>query len=294
MDSQLLFALKRGRKEQIARNAVPLLRVENKADTNGMVEVDISGRITPNLLQQIQECGGQLRDGCQGHPLCVRMPISELEKIAALPEVQFIGLAVTMHADQNAINAEGIQALDASSYIVQSYYGIPANGGGVKIGVVSVSVDFLSGAQASNDLGPVTVLPGQSGVPDTGEGTALLEIIHAVAPGAQLFFATCKPTLAQFATNILNLRLKYGCDIILDDISLEQETPFQDGVVAQAIAAVTGDGALYLSSAGNEGNAASGTSGTWEGDFASNGPASAPLKGKGLIHNFQAGIRWLR
>jgi uncharacterized repeat protein (TIGR03803 family) len=288
MDSQLVFALKRSRKESIAKNTVPLLRVENKADANGMVEVDISGRITPNLLRQIQDCGGQLRDGFHASPLGVRLPMNELEKIAALPEVRFIGPAAAMHADENAIDAEGIQALDASSFIVQSYYGIPVNGGGVKVGVISDSVDFLSGAQASNDLGPVTVLPGQSGVPDTGEGTALLEIVHAVAPGAQLFFATFKPTLAQFATNILNLRLKYGCDIIIDDAHVEQETPFQDDVVAQAIAAVTADGALYLASAGNEGNSYCGTSGTWEGDFASDGPASAPLKGKGLVHNFAA------
>ncbi len=69
-------------------------------------------------------------------------------------------------------------------------------------------------------------------------------------------------------------------------MGIEQETPFQDNVIAQAITAVTAQGAIYLSSAGNEGNAMSGQLGVWEGDFASDGPAPAPLQGKGRIHNF--------
>ncbi len=51
-----------------------------------------------------------------------------------------------------------------------------ANGAGVRIGVLSDGVSHLSASQASGDLGPVTVLGGQTGSGD--EGTAMLEIIH--------------------------------------------------------------------------------------------------------------------
>src|SRR4030095_13222978 len=50
-----------------------------------------------------------------------------------------------------------------------------------------------------------------------------------------------------------------------------RDPPFQEGIVAQAVNTVTADGALYFSSAGNEGNKDDGTSGVWEGDFVDSG-----------------------
>src|SRR5262249_42901028 len=103
-------------------------------------------------------------------------------------------------------------------------YGV--DGTGVKVGVISDGVTSLAASQASGDLGPVTVLPGQTGSGD--EGTAMLEIVHDLAPGAQLFFATADPTPAQFAQNIRDLRTA-GCSVIVDDVGYFVETPFQDG-----------------------------------------------------------------
>lgn len=182
------------------------------------------------------------------------------------------------------------------------------DGTGIKIGVLSDGVRDLAASQASGDLGPVTVLPGQSGTSAgqcattslCDEGTAMLEIIHDLAPGAQLFFATALPTQAAFAQNIRDLRAA-GCDIIVDDVSYFAESPFQDGqapavvsptnggVIAQAVADVTASGALYFSSAGNAGNKNDNTSGVWEGDFADGGDAPAPIgAANGRIHLFPA------
>jgi len=129
------------------------------------------------------------------------------------------------------------------------------DGTGVKIGVLSDGVTSLALSQARGDLGAVTVLPGQTGSGD--EGTAMLEIIHDLAPGAQLYFATANPSSTTFAQNIRNLRAA-GCDIIVDDIYYFGESPFQDGqspsvisvtnggVIAQAVKDVTATGALYF------------------------------------------------
>ena len=89
----------------------------------------------------------------------------------------------------------------------------------------------------------------------------MLEIIHDIAPNAELGFATAFDSDASFADNIRALRFEAGCDIIVDDVLYFNESPFQDGLIAQAVNAVTADGALYFSSAGNEGNVADGTSG---------------------------------
>ena len=101
----------------------------------------------------------------------------------------------------------------------------------------------------------------------------MLEIMHDLAPGAELGFATAFTSDASFADNIRALRFNAGCDVIVDDILYFNESPFQDGPIAQAVNAVTADGALYFSSAGNEGNTLDGTSGNYEGDF--RGPAGA-------------------
>ena len=171
-------------------------------------------------------------------------------------------------------------------------------GAGVKIGVLSDGVQHLADAQASGDLGAVTVLPGQTGSGD--EGTAMLELIHDMAPGAQLYFATAFTSITSFADNIRALRTA-GCDIIVDDVGYYVESPFQDGqgvavisptnggVVTQAVKDVAALGAMYFSSAGNSGNLNDGTSGVWEGDFnlgAATVDPPIPAAGAGNFHRF--------
>ena len=156
----------------------------------------------------------------------------------------------------------------------------------MKIGVLSDSNDFLEDSIAKGELpADVTTLPGQDGRPGSGEGTAMLEIVHDLAPGAKLFFATAFASATSFADNIRALRAA-GCDIIVDDIIYFSESPFQDGEIAKAVEDVTADGALYFSSAGNSGNANDGTSGVWEGDFKKAKSTIGALAGLGDVHDF--------
>ena len=169
------------------------------------------------------------------------------------------------------------------------------NGAGVKVGVLSDGVQHLADAQFSGDLGAVTVLPGQTGSGD--EGTAMLEIIHDLAPGAQLYFATAFTSITSFAANIKALRTA-GCDIIVDDVGYYVESPFQDGqapavvsqynsgIVAQAVKDVAAAGAMYFSAAANSGNFDAGTSGTWEGDFNPGAATASPVTTAGTLHRF--------
>jgi Subtilase family/Proprotein convertase P-domain len=170
----------------------------------------------------------------------------------------------------------------------RKFYGV--DGTGVKIGVLSDSDDFKEQSIASGDLPADTVtLAGQSGRPGSGEGTAMMQIVHDLAPGAKLFFATAFISPESFADNIRRLRFEAGCDIIIDDIIYFFESPFQDDIIAQAVNDVTADGALYFSSAGNEGNFNDGTSGTWEGDFKAAGTL-ATLPSGYTVHNFGNGV----
>jgi len=177
------------------------------------------------------------------------------------------------------------------------------NGAGLKIGVLSDGVTSRALSQATGDLPPncgtppcLTVLSGQAGAGD--EGTAMMEIIHDMVPGANLYFATADNSITSFAANIRALQAA-GCQIIVDDVFYFVESPFQDGqassvvstsqggVVTQAVNDVVAAGVFYFSSAGNEGSLDAGTSGTFEGDFVPQAAAS-PLP-TGNVHNFGSG-----
>jgi Calx-beta domain/Domain of unknown function (DUF4214) len=177
-----------------------------------------------------------------------------------------------------------------------------ATGAGIRIGVMSDGVRGLIEAQERDDVPEdLTILPGQAGPAEGGEGTAMLEIVHDLAPGAKLFFASAFGGSPRFAQNIRDLRAA-GCDIIVDDVFYSFETPFQDGqapavvsptqgaVILQAVNDVTAAGAEYFSSAGNGGNRNDNTAGVWEGDFLNSGaPIPAAIiaaGGAGQVHDF--------
>lgn len=159
------------------------------------------------------------------------------------------------------------------------------SGLGITVGVLSDGVNSLQASIAAGELpADLVVLPGQAGSGD--EGTAMLEIVHDMAPKAKLVFATAFAGADSFAANIRALR-EQGADIIVDDVVYYSESPFQDGPIAQAVIDVSRDGALYLSSAGNEGNLTDGTSGNYEADFVPSGRTIGKFSGQ--AHDFAAG-----
>ncbi|HEX4342754.1 MAG TPA: S8 family serine peptidase, partial [Verrucomicrobiae bacterium] len=266
LDSQIVLQLKQNR-QQLRAMGVTNLQPQIKFAGDGRVLVDINAEVTDDLLTRIKEAGGEIVASIPRlHSIRALLPLEQLESLAGSAQVKFIKRAVKAMAFSGSIDSAGDTTHGAD--IARATFG--ATGVGVKIGVLSDSVDHLATSQASGDLPTnVVVLAGQAGS-GQGEGTAMMEVIHDLAPDAQLYFATAFTSEASFAQNILNLRSN-GCDIIVDDVLYFDESPFQDGPVAQAVNSVTSDGALYFSSAGNNGNLNDTTSTTWEGDFVDGG-----------------------
>lgn len=147
------------------------------------------------------------------------------------------------------------------------------DGSGITVGILSDSFGAQQGADgtptsttvagdvATGDL-PANVRVLQDGAPfssDGDEGRAMAQLIHDVAPGADLAFHTAGGGTGVFASGILELRAAIAnggaaADVIVDDVIYFAEPIFQDGVVAQAAAQVVADGAVFLSSAGNNGD----------------------------------------
>ncbi len=257
-----------------------------KPEADGRVPVDIVVTSAGGIKPVVNELGslGDVVKSISYHYQIVsaRMHLENLQTLAAMPQVRQV--RQFMPGVTHKINtSEGDLAHGAQQ--ARSFYGV--TGTGVKVCVLSDGVDSLASLEASGDLPPsVDVLPGQAGAGD--EGSAMLEIVHDLAPGAALGFATADINEAQFAQNILDLATA-GCNIIVDDVIYFDESPFEDGPVAQSVNTVTAAGVLYFSSAGNEGNTDDLTAGTWEGDFLASAAADpAPLAGANL-HDFGDG-----
>lgn len=260
-------------------------------DENGKPIVLVDGYVGNSLLANDLMRGAETVDG--------KVPMAALASGKVRAHVDAANLAkLAQSSDVKQLRDPERYTTNAGAVTSQAYISHGANkviaggitGAGVRVGVLSdsASATRVAALIASGDLPSDTVvLPNQAG-PSSGEdeGTAMMEIVHDIAPDAKLFFATAYSTQSQFAANIRSLRNDYHCDIIVDDISYYAEGAFQDDTVAQAVNDVTASGALYFSAAANSGNLSSGTSGTWEGDFLAGISGSGATNGAGILHNF--------
>jgi len=278
ISSRLMRAIKAHRGDP-QTETVPGFRSSAAVEPDGTVLVDIKARVTPALLEAIEAHGGTVINSfAEYDSVRAQMPIDAVESIAAIEEVRHIGPAARFIL--NKVNtSEGDVAHSAATARNKS----SITGSGIKVGVLSDSVDYLAAVQATGDLPGVTVLANAPGY--SGEGTAMLEIVHDLAPGAQLYFATAANGQASFANNIKALA-NAGCKVIIDDIFYLDESPFQDDIISRAVNTVTSQGVLYFSSAGNAGNLNDGTAGAWEGNYRG---MSSVVEGYSTVHDFGGG-----
>jgi len=259
VDSALLYAGRMARGAPVAPGVTILPRSLPMA-ADGTLLVDLRARVTPRLYARIDALGGRVVGGVPARDaLRVRLPAAEVEALAALREVRHI-----RPAERAFTRASNVSEGDVAHRADEARSVYAADGSGVNVGVLSDGVDALAAVQASGDLPAVGVLSGQAG--SGSEGTAMLEIVHDLAPGASLLFASAFGGQAQFAQNITDLQ-SAGADVIVDDVGYFAEPVFQDGEIAEAVADVAAAGAVYVSSAGNSGNLNDGTAGVWEGDW---------------------------
>lgn len=318
VDTQLVLQ-QRMTVNKSASAATPLLQNGVEKTASGKVVVDIRGTVNDGLVKFLTSKGANVQTVSERYgSIRAEVPLSAVTAIAAradVKQVQEADGAMTardLNPDNNrqpetkqqkeervaretraaledragAIDSEGDRAHNADT----ARGDIGVTGVGTKICALSDGVDSLAASQAAGELPDVDVLPGQanSGSPFVeDEGTAMLEIIHDVAPNAALGFATAFRSDASFAENIRALRFNAGCDIIVDDVIYFAEPYFQDGIIAQAVNDVIADGGLFFSSAGNEGNTADGTAGHWEGDYVNSGQIVG--KFAGYAHDFDPG-----
>jgi Subtilase family len=270
LDSNLLIAT---RPPSAAAAPGKQFRATPPRDEQDRINLDIKANVSPELISAIQGLGGVIVFAPKDpriHTMRVLLRPDKVTTLASRSDVFFIRYA--LQPVHNLASPEGDVAHNAS--LARSKYGV--TGAYVKVGVISDSADdsfgSLNKAIKSQDMtNKLEILKFQAGSGEA-EGLAMLEIVHAIAPGAELYFATDGGGSGSMAQNIRDLAAA-GCRIIVDDVTYPDESPFQDGEIATAVADVSNQGVLYFSSAANNGNKASSTSSTYEGDFIAAGNA---------------------
>ena len=164
-------------------------------------------------------------------------PVGSLTAIAGLDFVTAVTLPRYGNLDVGSKLTEGDALLGFDA--LRSAFGV--DGSGVTVGVISDGIAGLSSAVGSGDLPATTLsrngggvlvstsggviatsfradgdLEAGLGVPTGAEGTAILEIVHDIAPGAQLRFAN-------FGTDVeFNAAVDFlaaNSDVVIDDLS---------------------------------------------------------------------------
>ena len=185
------------------------------------------------------------------------VPFERLEHVAALSFVTRIEPPGYSHVKQGDTITEGDMV-----HLADVLRGLGLDGSGVRIGVISDGANNRNESQAAGELpgrvvnfgicntreaDPANCLRSSS----CNEGTAILEIIHDMAPGAALAVAASGTSL-EFVDRVHDL-INFGADVIIDDIGYFGEPYFADGPVAAGIAAIAND-VVFVSSAGNGAN----------------------------------------
>ena len=254
--------------------------------SSSFVKVEIYGDVDA-VASAVTAAGGTVLFKSAIGIVDASIPLNAADAIASNSAVTRIAVPSGASTNVGAVTSQGYVGHKANT-VVNS---LGFNGSGVKVGVLSDSATAarIAALKASGDLkASATVLPGQTGS-GADEGTAMMEIVQDMAPGADIIFATAFTSAASFASNIIALA-NAGCKVIVDDVSYFNEGAFQDGPIAQAVNTVTAMGVTYFSAAANSGSVTAGTSGTWEGDFKDGGPVSGVVGtsegGVGRVHNF--------
>ena len=197
-----------------------------------VVTIDAVASGDPEALEAELIALGAEDTAIAGRMVSARIPVAAIPFLDGVVSLQFARLAQAV-TNVGIVTSQGDKVMRAD--VARGLYGV--DGTGVLVGVLSDSYNCQFGAagdMATGDLPPTVMVvqesPCSSGA-NTDEGRAMLQIVHDVAPGASLAFATALNGQAAFANNILALR-NAGAKVIVDDVGYFAEPMFQDGVIA--------------------------------------------------------------
>jgi hypothetical protein len=228
-------------------------------DNYGRVEVNVHSTLTKylnGLIANLQSWGMSFVSMAPWQNMITGfLPITRIAALPTLPNFASVTPVYAPVTRTGGAESQGDTVIGASAFRIAT----GETGAGIMVGGISNTVNQVDGgiaeSQLTGDLPASGVYVIQDGLPmhATDEGRAMLEIVHDVAPDAQLAFHTGTISPENMADGIRQLAAA-GSKVIFDDIGWFDSPFFNDGVIAQAVDQVTAKGVFYASAAGNEGN----------------------------------------
>ncbi|MEN3304064.1 MAG: hypothetical protein V7603_266 [Micromonosporaceae bacterium] len=172
------------------------------------------------------------------------VPYDKVDAVADLPWIAALRPTVRPAVDAQMVS-EGVPLHKTDVAVSRGITGL-----GQKIGVISDGATHLADAVARGELAPDTEV---LAVGEGDEGTAMMEIIHDMAPGARLSFHTVGADLTGYVAAFHNLAAA-GATMISEDLAFDDEPAFQQGLGATTAEQLARHGVWVSSSAGNLGN----------------------------------------
>jgi hypothetical protein len=226
------------------------------ADARGMISVNLilgSRRDTTSVVMLVRSLNGEIEQvglvpfiRCRIYPKSLRSLISN-SSIIRIEHLSRGRSKNIISAGDGQLNADKVR---------QQY---SALGSGVRVGVISDGVKNISDVQAAGELPAVTVVRDGTSPPPApeseNEGTAMLEIVHDLAPSASLYFYSDDDDYTNVANGIATLTAPpYQCKVIVDDVQGFTEPFFtdEDNILGAAIHNFFSAGGTLISVAGNE------------------------------------------
>ena len=251
------------------------------SDAQGRVRVNIHADGTAALADvaaRARQAGANVTKVYPGYRKGIVTAYVPMKAVAALAQAPGVMSVVLSHNPQLNVGRTTSQGTVVMNTDDLNDGGV--TGAGITVGVMSDSYNTnrtakydaaddvesgdlpdLTNTTNANSPGVKFLIEGPRGSTDEGRGMA--QIVHDVAPGADLCFATAYNAETDFADNIRALRTDAACnaDVIVDDIIYYSEPMFSDGLIAQAAddvvtsTVLAGKPVAYFSSAGNRGRA---------------------------------------
>ncbi len=236
-----------------------------RVDANDNIQVYIClTEFNKQTLDKLKDLGIQSQGVDPQRKIVQTMvPAYKVDHLSGQPFIRLIRLPDYGYTNKGSVTTLGDVYLRTNEVRRDFNY----DGTGVRVGVISNGIGYAQQSVLTGDLptysqDPCTTPPGEFygdvqtrsfssyGIAAGSEGTAMLEIIHDIAPGAKLFFSNFD-TAIDF-TKAKNWLADQGCDVIVDDYSFFNNGPY-DGTSAVSLASsdLVKRGIAYYTSVGN-------------------------------------------
>ncbi len=262
----LLFQIHEDQNEVL----VEIVPLESKLSTVLQLLSSKYGRVDnpdPAISDFIDKGTITFLNGLQSNAVTVFFPINRLLELNEEEDVNFVRPVYPAVLNRGITTSQG-HVVQGSQEVLEAFQYekdgqvLPVNGSDVRVGVLSDSYNTQPNDPANQVDIPQGDLPATIDLLQeypfgvaSDEGRAMLQILHDVAPAADLGFRTGVVTPIDFAEGIQSFQ-SAGYDVLVDDITFLTEPFFQDGVVGQASKEFIAAGGVHVTSAGNFGELA--------------------------------------